>query len=636
MISWHGIGSFIRYLLSARIHPCRQHRFVNVRLDNSILKTRVMNGSPDSQWWRNATGYQIWPTSFKDSNGDGIGDIPGIISKLDYLKNLGIDLIWLSPVYDSPQHDMGYDVRDYEAIWAKFGTLEDMDELIQGIHDRGMKIIMDLVVNHTSNEHDWFQKSKMSKSKEENPYADWYIWRDPKYEPGAGPDGQPDRKPPNNWRSGFGGSAWMYVPERDQYYFHCALPEQPDLNWEEPEVRKAIYASAIGFWLKRGIDGFRADCVNCYCKDQNFPDAPAVMPGEERQPMLIEHFINGPKMHEWLQEMRTEVLDKYGKDKIVIIGELLATPQDKALQYLRAEPRELAMTLGFDFVHTANAWFTKPHERQRFNMLEFKAAFEKTQGYLEKGAWTTAFLESHDYTRSVSNFGPGDGKQREAAAKMLALLLTTLCGTLFLYQGQEIGMTNVPEAWTASDFRDHQTLIYLDEMNEKYPEDQEMRTQALAGARLTSRDNARTPVQWSVDAHAGFCEPSAHPWIRVNDNHKDVNVVGQTGRDESVLEFWRKMLKLRKKYADVLVRGRFELHFRDSPTVVTYSKCDKTSRTEFPHVLVVLNFSEEETDIAMPGTQGATSWKLVVSTTESVGDQDTLSPWEGRMYLAED
>jgi oligo-1,6-glucosidase len=296
------------------------------------------------KWWKDVTGYQIWPASYKDSNDDGLGDIPGITSTLDYLIHLGVDFIWLSPVYDSPHHDAGYDARDYESIWAKYGTLDDMDTLIREVHVRGMRIVMDLVVNHTSNEHTWFPESKKSKS---NPYSNWYIWGDPKYE---GADRK--RQPPNNWRAAFGGSYWTYVPEQDQYYLHLCLPEQPDLNWQNGATRREIYASAIEFWLKKGIDGFCVDVVNFYWNDPSFPDAKVVHETEEYQPMEPQHIISGPKMHDWLREQRIEALGKYGED-VVLIGELPGTSREEVLRYVSAQSRELDMVFDFDIYMTA-------------------------------------------------------------------------------------------------------------------------------------------------------------------------------------------------------------------------------------------------------------------------------------------
>ena len=571
------------------------------------------------KWWKDATGYQIWPASYKDSNSDGIGDIPGITSTLDYLKHLGVDFIWLSPVYDSPQHDAGYDVRDYENIWAKYGTMEDMDALIGEVHARGMRIIMDLVVNHTSNEHRWFQESKKSKS---NPYSNWYIWRDPKYE---GTDGK--RHPPNNWRAAFGGSVWTYVPERDQYYLHLALPEQPDLNWQNDATRKAIYTSAVEFWLKKGIDGFRVDVVNFYWKDPSFPDAKVVLESEEYQPMEAQHILNGPKMHDWLREQRIEALDKYGED-VVLIGELPGTSREEVLRYVSAQSRELDMVFDFDIFMAGNDWNTKLHDFQPFKLPELKDALIKTQGYLANtDAWTTTFIENHDNARSVSRFGPGEGEHKNAAAKMLALFITTLSGTLFIYQGQEIGMSNVPPHWTKEDFRDKAIMRYFEEIEQQYPGDEKMRERAIAAARQLGRDNARTPVQWSSEPNGGFS--TVEPWIRVNDNFEQVNAARQLGDGQSVLEFWRRMIKVRTQHKDVFIYGVFELLDRDNATTVSFLK---TSQNGEKKVLVVLNFSGEEADLYVPEDLKGQTLELVISSAEARGAEERLRPWEGRAY----
>jgi glycosidase len=339
------------------------------------------------KWWKEATGYQVYPASFKDTNGDGIGDLRGITESLDYLQDLGVDFLWLSPVYDSPGHDVGYDVRDYEKIWSRYGTMEDMDRLIHDAKSRGLRILMDLVINHTSHEHRWFQESKKSRT---NSYSDWYIWRDPRYTSTG------ERKAPCNWQGVFGGSTWTYVPDRDQYYLHLSLSEQPDLNWENPETRNAVYASAVEFWLAKGIDGFRIDMVNAYWKEPTFPDAPILIPGSELQPMKLEYVINGPKVHVWLHEQRTQVLDRFGHD-IVTIGELPATDQEEVLKYVSASRRELDATIDFNLFIAGNHWSVKMHDMRRHTLPELKDAFSKTQGLLDgTDAWTTAFLVSVD------------------------------------------------------------------------------------------------------------------------------------------------------------------------------------------------------------------------------------------------
>lgn len=564
---------------------------------------------PTPRWWKDGTAYQIWPASYKDSNSDGYGDIPGIISTLDHLKGLGIDIIWLSPMYDSPQHDMGYDIANYEAVWPKFGTMVDMDKLIEKIHSLGMRLLLDLVVNHTSDEHAWFQESKLSK---DNPYSDWYIWRDPKH------DAEGKRQPPNNWKSFFGGSAWEYVSERDQYYLHLFLKQQPDLNWENEATRKGIYKSAIEFWLDKGIDGFRVDTVNLYSKDPTFPDLPAGA-------STVSQCINGPRMHEFLQEQRREVLDKYGD--VVLVGELGGTDVEEILNYISSNRRELDMIFDFDILEVGGKFEVEAHERWKHKLPEFKEAILKVQNFLRReDAWATVFAENHDQGRSLSRFATDEPKYREKAAKMMAILLGTLSGTLFLYQGQEIGMVNVPKDWGPEYMQDIVAVNYYKEMNERYPADEKMLQSALAGLQRVGRDNARTPVQWSAEEHAGFS--TVEPWMRVHDNYKEVNVAVQEKDPHSVLAFWKKMLNIRKEHSDVLVHGQFELSDYENLNTFTYVKDYQGKK-----VLVVLSFSDEEQAFAMPPSVNDRKLNLLIANEDSLGPK--LSPWEARAYLVE-
>lgn len=575
-----------------------------------------------SKWWKEANCYQIWPASFQDSNGDGIGDIPGITSRLDYLKSLGVDLIWLSPIYDSPQHDMGYDVSNYEDVWAKYGTLADMEELIREVKARGMKLIMDLVVNHSSHEHKWFKESAKSNDSS-NPYRDWYIWRDPK---GVDKDGKPIE--PNNWRAAFGGSVWTYVESRRQFYLHLCLPEQPDLNWFNDVTRRAIFGSAIEFWLKKGIDGFRVDVVNFYWKDLSFPDTDITIPGEPYQPMKPEHIINGPLMHPWLQQQRQEALDKYGED-IIMVGELPATGRDEIMRYLDPKYRELDMIFDFDLFMAGNSFTAQLHEMRRAKLTELKPAITKVQGFLKDGeGWPTTFLENHDNSRSIDRFGPGaDSKYRVEASRMLALLAITLSGTLFLYQGQEIGMTNVPPTWTQEDFRDKPVLKYLTTIDEQYPGDETMREKALAAALKLGRDNARTPVQWSSSVYAGFS--TVEPWIKANPNCAEINVSDQIGKQDGVLEFWRFLLQFRKQHKDTLIYGSFELVDETNEETLAFIKtCSETGT----RVLVELNFSDSPQPCHVGGGGAEKTQLLLSSVTPPIGSYgNSLAPWEGRI-----
>ena len=565
-------------------------------------------------WWKNTVCYQIWPASYKDSNSDGFGDIPGVISTLDYLKDLGIDIIWLSPMYDSPQHDMGYDIRNYEDVWDKFGTLKDMETLISEVHARGMKLILDLVINHTSDEHPWFLESKASK---DNPKADWYIWRDPKYVDGK-------RMPPSNWRAIFGGSAWEYVPERDQYYLHLFVPQQPDLNWENETTRRAIYKTAIEFWLDRGIDGFRVDTVNLYCKDTTFPDAPIKLVDEPYQPAMM-YYHNGPRMHEWLKEQRRDVLDKYGD--VVMVGEMPTTDAAEVMKYISAKERELDMAFDFDIVGLGGRHSVKPHQSWRHKLPEFKSALMKIQAFLSgTDAWTTVFAENHDQGRSLSRFATDEPKYRVQAGKMFAILLGTLSGTLFIYQGQEIGMVNFPKTWGPEELQDVSSLNYWKEMNTMYPGDEKMLKAAMAGIQKMGRDNARTPVQWSAGPNAGFSD--VKPWMRVHDNYKEVNVEAQEKDPESLLTFWKRVLKLRKEHADVLVHGTFEVQDYANEATFTYIK-----ESEGKKVLVMLNFTDNEQSVDMPPSLKDKKMDLLIASVDRPGKM--LTAWEGRAYIVQ-
>ncbi|KAL9122564.1 MAG: hypothetical protein Q9187_000878 [Circinaria calcarea] len=578
---------------------------------------------PDSdKWWKEATGYQIWPASFRDSSGDGTGDINGITLSLDYLKTLGIDFIWISPVYDSPGHDMGYDIRDYEQIWARVGNMADMDTLIKEAKARGLRVIMDLVVNHTSHEHRWFQESKKSRT---NPYSDWYIWRNPRFTE------QGERKAPSNWRGVFGGSVWTYVPERDQYYLHLSLSEQPDLNWENEETRRAVHASAIEFWLQKGVDGFRVDMVNAYWKDPRFPDVPIVDNDQEFQPMDLAYVLNGPKVHEWLKEERVEVLDRYGKD-IVMIGELPATDRDEVLRYVSAESRELDMTIDFNLFIAGNHWSVKLHDMRRAKLPEVKEAISKTQGLLSgTSAWTTTFLENHDSARSVSHFGPGEGEHMIPAAKMLALLVSTLSGTLIIYQGQEIGMTNVPQNWKKEDFKDEAILRYFREIEELFPGDEEMMKRAHKAALDRGRDNCRTPMQWSSESPSGGFS-MGDPWIGVNPNYQSINVAAQLQDENSVLAFWKSAIATRKENGDLFIHG--EYHLVDQENELTFAFWKRGRGISGRAAFVVLNFSSEEVEVNFPEDVEKGSLELLISTAKGENCLwGRLEAWEGRAYI---
>ncbi|ETN38739.1 uncharacterized protein HMPREF1541_06777 [Cyphellophora europaea CBS 101466] len=578
------------------------------------MEMRFRNGDIQSarppSWWKDVVVYQIWPASFKDSNGDGLGDLRGIISKLDYLKDLGVDVIWLSPMYDSPQDDMGYDISDYNKIYPPYGTMDDMDELIAGVHNRGMRIVLDLVVNHTSSEHWWFQESKKSRK---GKYADFYMWRDAK----IGKDGT--REPPNNWGSVFGGSAWEWGEEREQYYLHIFATRQPDLNWESAEVRKEIHESALRFWFKKGVDGFRVDTCNIYSKDPELKDGevtPRSAPFGDPQ----EGMVNGPMIHPIWQEIRQKVLNDFGDP--LMVGELSLCTFEETMKYIGREPRELSMVFDFTYTMLGGIHEKPPHEVGSYPLPEAKKAMKKPQEYVVQPlAWASVFKENHDLPRSISRHGTNNPKFWEMAAKLLAMMTSTLSGTLFLYQGEEIGMTNIPETWSIDDCKDLSSINYWNKMEKEYPNDKEMMQKVWKGIVECSRDNARTPVQWSGEENAGFT--TGKPWMRVNENYQTgLNVADQQKSQDSVWSFWKELLRLRKQHKEIFMEGSYHVHDLENKQTWTFEKRGKEGRKAW----IVLNFSENESPVETRG-------KLALSNASNPGDR--LQPFEGRIYFQE-
>ncbi|EGW34728.1 alpha-glucosidase maltase [Spathaspora passalidarum NRRL Y-27907] len=568
----------------------------------------------DNTWWKDSTIYQIWPASYKDSNGDGVGDIPGIISTLDYLKDLGVDIIWLSPMYDSPQDDMGYDISDYQNIYPKYGTLEDMQNLIDGCHERDMKIICDLVINHTSSQHAWFKESRSSKT---NAKRDWYIWKKPRY------DESGNRLPPNNWMSHFSGSAWEFDELTQEYYLKLFAISQPDLNWENKEVRDAIYDTALKFWFDRGVDGFRIDTAGMYSKDQAFPDAPIVFPDQYYQPSGL-YTNNGPRIHEFHKEMYKKVTSKYD---VMTVGEVGHCSREQALKYVSASEKEMNMMFLFDVVEVG----CSTGDRFRYKgweLKDFKKAVENQCQFIEgTDAWSTVFIENHDQARSVSRFG--NPQYREKSAKLLSLLQASLTGTLFIYQGQEIGMTNLPASWSIDEYKDINTINYYKQFVEKYGKDADFDIKEKKLMNIISqvaRDHARSPVQWDSTAYGGFS--TGKPWTRVNDNFKEINVKSQLNDSNSVLNFWRESLKVRKEYKDLFIHGEFKILDFDNTKSFTFIK---ESHKDSQKAYVVLNFSTDSVEFSklIDG-----SYKLVHSNVEDV-KEDVLSPYEGRIYIVD-
>ncbi|KAL6416263.1 glycoside hydrolase family 13 [Ilyonectria robusta] len=557
---------------------------------------------PEAQWWKEAVVYQIYPASFLDSDADGLGDLPGIISKLDYIQSVGASAIWLSPIFKSPQHDMGYDVSDYRDIHRPYGTVQDVETLIQGCHKRSIKILLDLVVNHTSHEHEWFRESRSSRT---SPKRDWYFWRDPKFEP----DGT--RKPPNNWASIFGGSAWAWDEATGQYYLALFLPSQPDLNWASEDMRREIYAD-MQFWLDKGVDGFRIDSMNLMSKHPDLPDAPVTRPGDEFQPGH-KYFASGPRMHEYIREMRGEVLDKYD---CMTVGELGFTKDEASVaSYVAKDRHELNMLFTGDIVDM-DFGVNHKYERDDFRLSKLKAITNRWQNAMPKfDGWNSVYMDNHDSGRSLSRYGSDLPQYREDAAKMLAIYLGTLSGTLFLLQGQEIGMANAPRSWTIDDYIDVEGLNYYNSELKRRGRGADM-SDVMREMRLKARDNGRLPMQWTAEKNGGFTEGSK-PWMRVNDDFDEWNVAQMEKDDNSVLAFWREVLALRQKEKDVFVYGRFDElpEYEKSEHVFAYTMTSYNGRV----ALVLLNFSDKEQKVELEEHSNSKWTRLLGKNIETIG-----------------
>ena len=521
-------------------------------------------------WWKEASVYQIYPSSFKDSNGDGIGDLPGIIEKLDYIKALGVDAVWVCPIYKSPQIDMGYDIADYRAIDARYGNMNDVDDLIAGLHLRGLKFVMDLVVNHTSDEHEWFRQARSSKA---NPYRDWYIWRKPSF------DSHGNHQPPNNWSSYFGGSAWEYDDASGEYYLHLFAKEQPDLNWECDTMRTEIY-DTMRFWLDKGVDGFRMDVINLISKNPTFPDAEVLESGQ-RYHHGSAHYANGPRIHEFLQVIGGIM----GDYDAFSVGEMpWVSDSTEILKCVGSQRNELNMIFNFDIVEGIDHGSGGKFSSKEWQMSDMKTIVDKWQRFMyENNGWNALFLENHDQSRTVSRWGSDLPQYRHLAAKMFATFLGLQSGTLFIYQGQELGMTNIPNEWPMDEFRDIETLNHWREICDTSPDEASLKAVAKTQYHLKSRDNARTPMQWSSERNAGFS--SGQPWFRVNDTYTNCNAESQFGFADSSFEHWATILRLRKKMAEVFVYGDFAMVDAENEDIFAY-----TRSSQHESVMVVCNF----------------------------------------------
>lgn len=554
----------------------------------------------EKKWWKESVVYQIYPRSFMDSNGDGIGDIQGIISKLDYLNNLGVNVIWLSPVYKSPNDDNGYDISDYQEIMDDFGTIQDWEVLIEEMHKRGMKLMMDLVVNHTSDEHKWFIESRKSK---DNPYRDYYIWR-----PGK------NGNEPNNWVSFFSGSAWQYDKTTDEYFLHLFSKKQPDLNWENPKVRKEVY-DMMTWWLEKGVDGFRMDVINLISKVEGLPSA-----GEDRYAWGGEYFMNGPRVHEFLQEMNKEVLSKYD---IITVGEGPGASVEDAAKYANNQGSELNMIFTFEHMDIDSGpggkWDLKP-----WKLADLKAVMSKWQKGLEDRGWNSLYLNNHDQPRMVSRFGD-DAEYRNESAKMLGTFLHMMQGTPYIYQGEEIGMTNVK----FESIEDYNDLEILNMYREKVTEGGQDVAKVMESIYVKGRDNARTPMHWDDSENAGFT--SGKPWLKVNPNYKEINAKIALEDSNSIYYYYQNLIKLRKEY-DIIVYGNYDLILEEHDQIYAY-----TRRLGNETLLVILNFYAENPNFQLPENISFKSKQLIISNYDVSENEDiqsiSLRPYEARVYL---
>ncbi|KQB84228.1 alpha-glucosidase [Corynebacterium oculi] len=567
------------------------------------------------QWWHDAVVYQIYPRSFRDSNGDGIGDIPGITQQLPYLKDLGVDVLWLCPVYRSPNDDNGYDISDYRDIMEEFGTLEDFDALLEAAHGLGLKIMMDLVVNHTSDEHEWFIRSRASK---DNPYRDYYIWRDAS---GYAEDGTP--LPPNNWGSEFGGSAWEWDERTEQFYLHMFSRKQPDLNWENPAVREEIF-EMIRWWQERGVDGWRVDAIGTADKPEGFPDDPYQEPGRVTSSM---RFVNNrPKVHTWLHMMNREAWSRGGA--IVTVGELSGpTPEDGVL-YTAPEREELSQIIHFEHVSLGNDPRFDKWSLDRPGLVELKEVLDSWQRGLYGKGWNALYWDNHDQPRAVSRFGDDRPEFREASAKALATALYLQQGTPYIYQGQELGMTNVAFP-RIEDYRDLDSVNWYRTVVEERGE--LSAREALARVHARGRDNARTPMQWNARAQAGFSgdKPQAQPWIAVNPGYPEINAEDQHGDPASVLNYYRRLLHLRKgPLREVVREGTYEPLAAENPSVYAYRRAWGGAL-----LVVAVNFTSREVECPREVCAALEEGEALLGNYEEATTTSVLRPWEARVVL---
>ncbi|MCK6259283.1 alpha-glucosidase [Fictibacillus sp. KIGAM418] len=533
-------------------------------------------------WWKEAVVYQVYWRSFFDTDGDGYGDLEGVIQKMDYIKKLGADVIWLNPIYESPDLDNGYDISDYRSVMKKAGTMETWERLLNAAHSKGLKLIMDLVVNHTSDQHPWFIESRSSK---DNPKRDWYIWKD-----------AVNGREPNNWRSYFSPSVWEFDEKTDQYYMHSFAVQQPDLNWENPEVREEIY-SMMKFWLDKGIDGFRMDVINLLAKQKGFPDSD--------YPENIDYLGNNPGIHDYLQEMNEKVLRHYDA---MTVGEIPFVAPEDGLKYVGEDRHELNTLFHFQVADDMPSW----------EMLRYKEIQQTWYDGLHGKGWNSQFLNNHDHTRQVTRYG-NDKKYRIESAKLLAAMVHTLPGMPYIFQGEEIGMTGV-RFDTIGEYHDIAMKNKYEEETSKGRDPQEV----LHELQPLSRDNSRTPMQWNSSENAGFSE--GKPWLNMNPNYKEINVENALNDSNSVFYFYQKLISLRKEH-DVMVYGDYKDLSEGDAKLYIYSRSLNGVTW-----LIMLNHSDEPSSFSLPAFLTVNEDNLILGNYPAISGQNVLQPHEARIY----
>ncbi|EUC50733.1 glycoside hydrolase family 13 protein [Bipolaris oryzae ATCC 44560] len=568
---------------------------------HDVVKTKPV-------WWKECVVYQIYPASFRDTNDDGHGDIRGIIEMLDYMKKLG--------VYKSPQFDMGYDISDYKYIDPKYGSLEDVDELIEKLRQRDMKLMMDLVVNHTSNQHSWFLESRSSK---ENPKRDWYIWKKGK----VNEDGK--LVPPNNWCRTLDStqSAWEWDETTQEYYLSIFSKEQPDLNWEHPDVRAAVH-DILRFWLDRGVCGFRMDVIDHISKVQSFPDAEETIPGQDYQPGH-NFYANGPRLYEFLQGMR-DVLDEYDT---ITVGEMpFVNDEDEIIRTVGLQG-PLDMIFLFELLNVDNAPGESKWSFREWDATDMKRIHEHIQRLMiERDGWNSIFCENHDTPRSLSRFADDSDEWREYAAKMLCTKHTTLGGTEYIYQGEELGMRNIPEEWPMTEYKDIESQSFWKFASKQYANNHRKLEYAKKMIQLKARDHTRTPMQWDASPNAGFCKANVKPWMRVNDDYPTVNAVAQLDDPDSVFSYWKRCLAFRKEHKDVFIYGGFEIIDPDDKDVVAFRRFSKEESW-----VTATNFTGKDLEWSGLGDLKVKEWVIgnypLDAHNSNAGPPLNLRPWEG-------